>query len=153
MVWFMCHVWHKTGVKVWCMTLPPDVSRVAWLIPVCDMTLVWCVKWRIFDVSRMSDITHESRMCEMTHFWCVISLIRDSCVTCDVTHSYVWHDSFLCVTRLIVMWDMPHSYVWHGSLSCMTRLIVMCDMTYQWCVTCLLAMCHMCDMTHWYVYI
>jgi len=34
---------------------------------------------------------------------------------CDMTHSYVWHDSFICVTWLIHMCDMTHSYVWHAS--------------------------------------
>ena len=49
--------------------------------------------------------------------------------TCDMTHSYVWHDSFICMTWLersdmtwlIHMYDMTweirhditHSYVWH----------------------------------------
>jgi len=28
---------------------------------------------------------------------------------CDTTHSYVWHDSFICVTWLIYLCDMPHS--------------------------------------------
>ena len=35
-----------------------------------------------------------------------------------MTHSYVWHDSFLCVTWLIPMCDMTHSYVWHDSFLC-----------------------------------
>jgi len=30
---------------------------------------------------------------------------------CDMTHSYVWHDSFLCVTGLIHMWDMTESLI------------------------------------------
>jgi len=30
---------------------------------------------------------------------------------CDVTHSYVWHDSFICVTWLIRMCDATHSYI------------------------------------------
>ena len=32
-----------------------------------------------------------------------------------MTHSYVWHDSFICVTWLIHMCDMTHSYVCHES--------------------------------------
>ena len=32
-----------------------------------------------------------------------------------MTHSYVWRDSFICVTWLIHMCDMAHSYVWHNS--------------------------------------
>ena len=30
---------------------------------------------------------------------------------CDKTHSYVWQDSFICVTRLIHMRDKTHPYV------------------------------------------
>ena len=48
---------------------------------------------------------------------------------CDMTHSYVWHDSFICVTWLFHMCDMTCSYVWHDSLIGMTWLILMCDMT------------------------
>jgi len=84
---------------------------------------------------------------------------------CDMTHSYVWHDSFICVTWLnhmcdIHMCDTTHSYVWHDSFIC-AWLIHMCDMTrsrvrhsYVWhdsfiCVTWLI---HMCDMTHSHVW-
>jgi len=42
-----------------------------------------------------------------------------------MTHSYVWHDSFKCVTWLIHMCDMTHSYVWHDRFTCdMTHLYV-----------------------------
>jgi len=65
---------------------------------------------------------------------------------CDMT-SYIWHDSFICVTwltpRKILHWkviccymskamthshvwhdcDMTHSYVWHDSFVCVTWLI------------------------------
>jgi len=51
---------------------------------------------------------------------------------CDMTHSYVWHDSFLCVTWLIPMCDMTHSYVWHDSLICVSWLINMWDMTHSY---------------------
>jgi len=36
---------------------------------------------------------------------------------CDMTHSYVWHDSFICVTWLIHTCNMTPSYVWHDSFS------------------------------------
>ena len=48
-----------------------------------------------------------------------------------MTHSYVWYDSFICVTWLIHMtWliymcDMTHLYVWHDSFICVTWLIYM----------------------------
>ena len=91
--------------------------------------------------------------------------------------SYVWHDSFMCVTWFIHMCDITHSYMWYDSskvpnrlevpdlgpivviivsLICVTWLIFMCDMThsYVWhnsfiCVTWLILMC---DMTHSYVW-
>jgi len=36
---------------------------------------------------------------------------------CGMTHSYVWHDSFMCVTWLIHKCDMTHSCVWHSSIN------------------------------------
>jgi len=93
---------------------------------------------------------------------------------CDITHSFVWHNSFRCVTWARYMYfkpwlihtcEMTHSCVWHGHVRCIsnresfiyvTWLIHMCDMTHsnEWhdsfiCVTCLI---HMCDMTHSYVW-
>jgi len=80
---------------------------------------------------------------------------------CDMTHSYVWHDSFIRVTWLIVCHDsficvtwlihvcgMTHSYVWHD------WLVLMCDKTDA-------HVCHdsfvcvpraSCDMIHSYVW-
>ena len=76
----------------------------------------------------------------------------------DMTHSYVWHDSFICVTWCIDMcdvngsytwWNMTHSYVWHDLFIRVTWLIHMCDMTrsYVWHVsfTCVTWRIHMCD--------
>ena len=51
---------------------------------------------------------------------------------CDMAHSYVWHDSFICVTWLIHMCDMTHSYVRHDSFICVTWLIHMCDTTHSY---------------------
>ena len=83
------------------------VMSVTWLIITCDVT-TFCVR-------------HDS----------FILLMR------DMTRSYVWRDSFTCVTLLFHVWhayfirvawlihiydiiiymcDMPHSYVWHDSL-------------------------------------
>ena len=49
----------------------------------------------------------------------------------DMTHSYVWHDSFICVTWLIHMCDMTHSCVWYDSFICEIWLIHMCDMSHS----------------------
>ena len=85
-------------------------------------------------------------------FICVTWLIH----MCDMTHSYVWHDTFICVTWLIHICDMTHSYVWHDSFICVTWHIHMCDMThsYVWhdafiCVTWLI---HMCGVAHSYAW-
>jgi len=64
-----------------------------------------------------------------------------------MTRSYVWHDSFVCVTWLIQMCDMTHSYVWYDSFICVPRLIHMCDTTHSY-------MWHdsfICEMTHSYM--
>ena len=58
---------------------------------------------------------------------------------CDTTRSYLWHNSFIYVTRLIHMGDTSihvsdttHSYVWHDSVTCVTWLIHICDMTHSY---------------------
>jgi len=70
----------------------------------------------------------------------------------EMTHSYVWHDTFVCVTWLIHMRDMTHWYVWHDSLICVTWLIRMRDVThsYVWHDSFLRVpwLIHTCDMTH-----
>ena len=78
-----------------------------------------------------------------------LALLR-ACTCHDMTHSYVWHDSFICVTWLIYMCDMPHWNVWHDSFVCVTWLICMCDMTHLYvlhdsfvCVTWLICICDM----------
>jgi len=74
----------------------------------------------------------------------------------DMTHSYVWCDSFLCVTWLVHMCDVTRSFVWRDSFICVTWLIRMpsqvhayvCDdWSYLWrdsfiCVTWLIDTCH-----------
>ena len=61
----------------------------------------------------------------------VMSHISTSHVThvndmCGMTYSCVWHDSLICVTRLIGISDMTHWYVWHDSW-----IHVWYDMTWQ----------------------
>ena len=77
--------------------------------------------------------------------------------TCGMTHSYVWHDSFICVTWCIHMCDMMHSHVCHDSFVCATWLIRMCDMTHSYVGhdSFIRATWHiqMCDMTHFNIHI
>ena len=67
---------------------------------------------------------------------------------CDMTNkndSYLWHDSFICETWLILVSlfshgnlddlavrSMTYSHVWRDSFICVTWLIRMCDTTYSW---------------------
>jgi len=115
---------------------------------VCAISRSW--------VRRLTQVSYDSSICLTTHSrraWLIHM--------CDVIHSYVWRDSFICVTWLIhvcdmthdsficVTWfihvcDATHSYVWHDSFICVTWLIHMCDMTH-WLI-------HMCDVTHSYVW-
>jgi len=67
-----------------------------------------------------------------------------------MTHSYVWHDSFVCVTWRTLMCDMTHLCVWHDALLCVTWLICVCDMTLHMCA---MTNSHTWDMTHSYVHI
>jgi len=64
--------------------------------------------------------------------WVIMPHVIQMIHMCDMTHSYVWHDSFTCVTWLIHMCDMTHLHVWHDSFICVTWLIHMCDMTHSY---------------------
>ena len=54
------------------------------------------------------------------------------CDMCAMAHSYVWHDSFICVTWLIHLCAMTHSYVWHDSFLCMPWLSHTCAITHPY---------------------
>jgi len=64
---------------------------------------------------------------------------------CDTIHSYVWHDSFLCVTWLIHMCDMTSIYVWHVSFMCCYKQLphAFICITYE-----VSHICHTYDMSH-----
>jgi len=129
----MCGMTH--GSYVWW----DSFLRVTWLNSMRDMAWqddLQCVTWLI----------HVRDM----HAWgALCARVTKSIHTCDMTssslsgandsgpakYSYVWHDSFICVTWLIRMCDMTHSYTW-------AWLIHMCDIpcSYVWhdsylCVT------------------
>jgi len=52
---------------------------------------------------------------------CSHAFLHPDAYMCDVTHSYMWHDSFICVTWLIHMCDIPRRYVWHDSFNRVTK--------------------------------
>jgi len=99
--------------------------------------------WVIHLIGR---VTHMNESCHL-YKWlmaCVTAARRRAqymwhvsfiCVTrpthmCDVAHSYVWHrsiiymwhDSFICVAWQMYMCDTSQSYMWHDSFICVTRL-------------------------------
>jgi len=62
----------------------------------------------------------------------------------------VCHNSFICVTPLVLMCDTTHLYVRHNSFICGIWLIHMCDMTHPHGSSNPVCVCHnsMCAMTH-----
>ena len=85
-----------------------------------------------------------------------------TCVCHDTftqAHSYVWHDTFICVTCLIHVCTMGHSHVWQthssvqrGAFTCVTCL----DITHVWHVSishidiCWTWLFYMCDVAYSY---
>ena len=138
--WFMSHRWmsHTWTIRVW-----------TWLIHMYDMTCCSVLQCAAACYSLLQFVT----VC--------CSVLRSGCVTWtihvwtwlihmyDMTHSYVWHDSFMCVTRLIVIRREQFTRVcdvtWLIHLCDVTWLIHVCvlrlDVTHAW----------VCDMTQSYV--
>jgi len=105
--WVMSQIWMMWSMKdsyVW-----HDVLLcVTWLIHMCDIThhmndVIWTISH-----GQNHGSCHRYECCDL--IWMMWSK----------NDSYVWHDSFICVTWLIHMCDMTHSYVWH-------------DSSYEWC--------------------
>jgi len=95
----------------WCVT---------WLIHVTYMTWLMCMQIVGYELQRqwawIADVWHDSLMWGLTH-------------VCDMTHVYAD-----CGVRLNYVRDVTHSYVWHDSFVCVTWLIHMCDRTdVMWC--------------------
>ena len=73
-------------------------------------------------------------VCERESEWVCVCVCACVCVfawVCVWVYVRVcaWHDTFICVTRLLHTCDMNHSYVWHDSWiweldSCVTWLII-----------------------------
>ena len=154
------YVWHNSFI---CVT---------WLIHMWDTTRMWMA--RPIDMCSCGYFSHQAEpLSHMRVTWLACTRGR--------THSYVWYDSFICVTWLIhtchmahicvtangwqqctyVTWliymcDTTHSYVWHDSFIRVTWLIHTCDMThsYVWHDSFIRVtwLIHTCDMTHSYVW-
>jgi len=153
-----------------------DTAPSSWMFGslghLCGMTLSYVRRdsfipglWGCYSVTRPlrhgcfgdnNDVLCRRGLCAGALWYTASSL---SCV-CDMNRSYVWHDSFICVTWLIHICDMTRSYVWHDSFMCAlwytaSSLSCVCDMTRS-CVwhdafVCVTWLVHTCAMTRSYV--
>ena len=154
---------------------------VIWLICMCDTTY-----WYAWGRVHMCDMTYSQVLLDSFYVWHELQVILRKRATnyrallqkmtynskasyrssppsmCEMNHSYVWNDSFICMTWLIHVWDVTHSHVcycsficvtwpesfiWHDSFIRVTWPIYMRDMTHShvwhdWfiCVTVLIVM-------------
>ena len=149
---FMCgmayvYVWHDPLIRMtrlWTLLLHPgrikSVHHDPWnLIHVWydQFICVWhdAVKCMWHEPLRYSCIRVAEHLCAMTHSF-----------ACGMTHLYVWHDPFICVTRLWTLLLQPgrQSSVRHDPL-----ILFMCGMTHS-CV-CDMTNSYLSDTTHSYV--
>jgi len=139
MISFICETWSYSYVRYdsfICETWSHSYVRYD-LIHMWDLTAVWYSHVLTFICSRL-----------IVFIYCIhiLSFDKAHATSCfEVTHSYVWHDSFICVTwlvhnvwhdsfigetRLIHMWDMTHSHARHDSCICETWLVHMWNTTH-----------------------
>ena len=159
---YMIHaVWHESLI---CVTWLIDLWSVWHDSLISEMCVTWltlmsyecqdmvlCVTW----LDRLCGICFHT--CDMTHLWawhdsftCVTWLILSACVMSVKTCSCVWRDSFVCAAWLVYA-------EWQDSFICVTWLIHINDVThvYVWhdVFTCVIRvfMCVTCEMTYTYV--
>ena len=152
------------------------LMRVTWIMHACVMThsYVWhafiCVTWLFICVTSLQLMatanTQDCRwvilsfhpVCDMTWLTYVCDTTRDIFMrvtwimhACVMTHSHVWHDSFICVTLLLLMatsntQDCRWVILLFHLVCNMVRLIHVCDTTLHVCQQ--QQLFHMRDMTH-----
>jgi len=115
------HVWRDSFIRETCPIHMCDVTYSytwhAFVTRVTRLTKMWNV-WHIRHDSFSATVDPFS-----LSFMCVSCLMH----TCDVTnsnmHSYVWHDSFICVTWLIHAYNMSPTWMDHVTCTGWRRLI------------------------------
>ena len=143
LAWVMAHMSH--GSHESCYTYEWAMSHIWLSHVSHESCLAWDMisHWFIFDYDSVftggiegHHRVTESHMIysEVWHgtFKCVIRTLQNTATHCNTlqhtathcstliqmrntTHSYVWHDSFICMTWLIHVLNMTHSYMWHDS--------------------------------------
>jgi len=155
-IWAMtrAYVYHKATCRIHiCVTWLANLSFWKWAREMITRSLAKKILIQMRDMTLRTGGLHVcARVCERDDD--KLSKVLSTPPRCTV--SYVWHDSFTCVTWLLCMCDMTPLYVWCDSITCMTWLIHMCDITplYVWCdsFTCATWFIYMCEMTHSYVW-
>jgi len=138
----MRHKWvvsHARMRRVAGVTARKSFVCETWLSYTWDMTDSYvrhdsfvCVTWLIHMHALSLLVPAHAETTQYAWFMSRTRIRHVTCVEarmCDMTHLHVWHDPFVCVTRLIHMCDMSHSYARHDPFICATWLIHMCDMT------------------------
>ena len=131
---FVC-VRHDSCTTHTCLTYVYGVATISRLL---KMIGLFCRILSLLWVSFAKETYHFKEPTNRSHPIVSLHVVSHStqCRMCDIslsrTHSYVSHNSFVCVTRLIRMCHTTHSYVWHDSFVCVTRLIRMCHTTHSY---------------------
>jgi len=127
--------WHIHCVRVIVISICDMIYSYVWLDSfMCVISLFHDLFCRHLYVRHDSfvRVTWIMHVCDMTYFFAYFAgaiVIH----ICDIIYSYVWRDSFMCMTWLahyLFHTGDCHSYVWHDSFICVTWLIHMCDMTH-----------------------
>ena len=108
---------------------------VTWLIPMCDMTHsnVWHDSFRyVTRLIHMCDMPHprawhdsSTSLMQLVHAEAMYPYARLVLPICKtwLLYTNVWHDSFICVPRLIHMCDTTHPCARHDSFTCATNMV------------------------------
>ena len=126
------HLFQKRSLILWPAIPSKNFSSLQSLcMKFSDLT--FSVQKSTFVMKKCLKVSFVQRFRPVLHMW-------------DMTHSYVWRDSFICVT---------YSCAWHDSFMRVTWAIHMCDMTpsdvWRDPFTCVTWINHMFDIIHFYV--
>jgi len=106
------NVWHDSFIRVTCLIHMCDMTHpyVSWLMHMCYMTHLY--------------VWHDSFKCMEQLISCHVFICVTWLISCHVFTCVTWLIQMLAsptnLTRFIHMCKITHSYVWHDSFWCMT---------------------------------